>query len=173
VLQLGLRPPLEVAAQDRVLDAEAIHERLARAGVGDAGRPWPGALHLPDGDPRVGLPFARRGGQRADLLDGHAVALGGLDGPVVRALELVQPQLVGLEEVADAGQRVAAQPGLLVEHRGQEVVRRAQLALRAEDRLALLARDQPHAHADHKDQKRQQDPQSRVYRHCPMGLLDL
>jgi len=55
----------------------------------------------------------------------------------VRAVELLQPQLVGLEEVADAGQRVAAQPGLLIEHGGQQVVRRAHLALGAEDGLAL------------------------------------
>ena len=133
------------------------------AAFGPVRSTWPTAIracacHSPGG-----------GRERADLLEGRAVALRGLDGPVVRALELVQPEVVGLEEVADAGQRVAAQPGLLIEHGGQQVVRRAQLALRAEDRLALLARDQPHAHADHQDQESQQDPQSRVDRHLPHG----
>jgi hypothetical protein len=122
LLQLGLGPPLEVAAQGSVLRPEAVHQHLARARVAGAGGLRPAALHLVDRDPGVRLPLAGGGGQRPDPRGRRAVVPGALDGAFVRVVELGQPQLVGLEEVAVAGQRVAAQPGLLVEHGGQQLV---------------------------------------------------
>jgi hypothetical protein len=91
VLQLGLRPPLEVAAQGRVWVRRRSISVLRVRGSGDAGRLRPGALHLADGDARVRLPFAGGGRERADLREGRAIALAASDGPVVRALELVSP----------------------------------------------------------------------------------
>ena len=164
-LEVGLGALLDVALQSAVLGAQLVHERLASARVLDADRPRAAALDLIDRDPRVRLPLARGRGQVAHELQSRSVASGALLGNAVRALELRLPGLVRREEVAVGGQRVAAQARLLVEHRGQQVARGAQLPLIVDHRLALLAGDQPDARADHEDGHRQQHSQSCVNGH--------